>query len=79
MFRRDDALYGVSGMSAEVLDENTVWGDESVAQFLWRRREIMTDITLTSAEKVVLVRVLAARGWFTAVRGTARSAPSAGG
>lgn len=34
MFRRDDALYGVSGMSAEVLDENTVWGDESVAQFL---------------------------------------------
>ena len=34
MFSRDDALYGIAGMSAEVLDETTIWGDESVAQFL---------------------------------------------
>lgn len=34
MFSRDDALYGAAGMSAEVLDETTIWGDESVAQFL---------------------------------------------
>ena len=34
MFHRDDALYGVAWMSAEVLNEKTVWGDESVAEFL---------------------------------------------
>lgn len=34
MFSRDDALCGVAGMSAEILNETTIWGDESVAQFL---------------------------------------------
>lgn len=34
MFSRDDALYGAAGMSAEVLDEKTIWGDESVAKFV---------------------------------------------
>ena len=34
MFHRDDALYGVVGMSAEILNETTIWGDERISEFL---------------------------------------------
>lgn len=34
MFSRDDAEYGAAGMSAEVLNETTIWGDERVAQYV---------------------------------------------
>lgn len=34
MFSRNDAIYGCAGMSAEVLNETTIWGDESVAKFV---------------------------------------------
>lgn len=34
MFRRNDALYGCAAMSAQIIDEDTIWGDESVAEYL---------------------------------------------